>query len=43
MQSQTEAAGDFDIEWANDPGQYHWQKKKFIEFRTWLEANGFVP
>lgn len=43
MQSQTEAAGDFDIEWANDPGKYHWQKKKLIEFRTWLEANGFDP
>ena len=43
MQSQTEAAGDFDIEWANDPGQYPWQKKKLIEFRTWLEANGFDP
>ena len=43
MQSQTEAAGDFDIEWANDPGKYPWQKKKLIEFRTWLEANGFDP
>ena len=43
MQSQTEAAGDFDIEWANDPGQYPWQKKMLNEFRTWLETNGFDP
>ena len=43
MQSQTEAAGDFDIEWANDPGKYPWQKKMLSEFRTWLEANGFDP
>lgn len=41
--SQTEGAGDFDIEWANDPGPYHWQQKKLIEFREWLTANGFDP
>jgi hypothetical protein len=43
MQSQTQAAGDFDIEWARDPGQYPWQKKMLIEFRAWLLANGFDP
>jgi len=43
LKSQTEAAGDFDIEWANDPGQYHWQKKKLAEFREWLATNGFDP
>ena len=43
LRSQTEAAGDFDIEWARDPGTYHWQIKKLQEFRTWLLANGFDP
>ena len=43
LRSQTEAAGDFDIEWARDPGAYHWQIKKIAEFRTWLTANGFNP
>lgn len=41
--SQTEAAGDFDIEWANDPGRYHWQKQRVADFKTWLLANGFDP
>lgn len=43
LRAQTEAAGDFDIEWARDPGEYHWQKQKLAEFRTWLESNGFDP
>ena len=43
LRSQTEAAGDFDIEWARDPGAYHWQKTKLAEFREWLVANGFDP
>jgi hypothetical protein len=43
LKAQTEAAGDFDIEWANDPGAYHWQKTKLAEFREWLVANGFDP
>ncbi len=43
LRSQTEAAGDFDIEWAKDPGAYHWQITKLAEFRTWLLANGFDP
>ena len=43
LRSQTEAAGDFDIEWARDPGAYHWQQKALAEFRTWLAANGFDP
>ena len=41
--SQTEASGDFDIEWANNPGEYHWQKKRIVEFREWLLANNFDP
>lgn len=43
MRSQTEAAADFDIEWANDPGAYHWQKKRLADFKQWLIANGFDP
>ena len=43
MRAQTEAAGDFDIEWARDPAQYHWQIKNLAEFREWLIVNGFDP
>jgi hypothetical protein len=43
MQSQTQAAGDFDIEWARDPGAFEFQQKKLSEFRDWLLANGFDP
>lgn len=43
LRSQTEAAGDFDIEWANNPGAYSWQITRLAEFRTWLLANGFDP
>ena len=43
MRSQTKAAGDFDIEWANDPGAYHWQITKLVAFRKWLTDNGFDP
>ena len=43
LRSQSQAAGDFDIEWARDPGAYHWQIKKLAEFRLWLERNGFNP
>ncbi len=43
LRAQTEAAGDFDIEWARDPGAFPWQIKQLAEFRTWLRANGFDP
>jgi len=43
LRNQTEAAGDFDIEWARDPGAYPWQIKKIAEFREWLVTNGFDP
>ena len=43
LRSQTQAAGDFDIEWARDPGTHHWQIKHLAEFRTWLARNGFDP
>jgi hypothetical protein len=43
MRSQTEAAGDFDIEWANNPGTFPWQIENLAKFREWLTANGFDP
>lgn len=43
LKSQTEAAGDFDIEWARDPGAFPWQQKQLKEFCEWLTANGFDP
>ena len=43
LKAQTEAAGDFDIEWARDPGAFPWQIKQLTEFREWLERNGFDP
>lgn len=43
LRSQTQAAGDFDIEWARDPGAFSWQKTRLAEFRSWLLANGFDP
>lgn len=43
MKSQTEAAGDFDIEWAQNPAGYEWQRIKLEEFREWLSNNGFDP
>jgi len=43
LRSQSEAAGDFDIEWGQNPGGFDWQKDRLIEFRTWLCTNGFDP
>ena len=43
LRTQTEAAGDFDIEWAKDPGSYPWQIQQLGEFREWLTINGFDP
>ena len=43
LRSQSQAAGDFDIEWARDPGSYHWQIQHLAEFREWLARNGFDP
>jgi hypothetical protein len=43
LRSQTLAAGDFDIEWANNPGRFPWQIKQLLEFREWLTDNGFDP
>jgi len=41
LKSQTEAAGDFDIEWGQSPAGHDWQESKLADFRTWLTANGF--
>lgn len=43
LRTQTEAAGDFDIEWGRDPSSYHWQVARLKEFRQWLKDNGFDP
>jgi hypothetical protein len=43
LAGQTLAAGDFDIEWANNPGAYEWQQRRLQEFREWLQVNGFDP
>lgn len=43
LKVQTEAAGDFDIEWAENPGDYPWQQEKLQDFRNWLITNGFDP
>ena len=43
LKAQTEAAGDFDIEWANNPGAFPWQIKQLKQFKEWLVANGFDP
>jgi hypothetical protein len=43
LRAQTEAAGDFDIEWANNPGAFPWQIKQLAEFREWLAVNGVDP
>lgn len=43
LRTQTQAAADFDIEWARDPGAYSWQITQLAEFRTWLASNGFNP
>ena len=43
LRGQTEAAGDFDIEWANSPGGFPWMIKDLAGFRQWLIDNGFDP
>ena len=43
LKTQTEAAGDFDIEWGQDPSPYVFQQTKLADFRTWLQSNGFDP
>jgi hypothetical protein len=41
--SQTEAAGDFDIEWGQNPQDRPWQVNNLKAFREWLINNNFDP
>ena len=43
LRTQTQAAGDFDIEWAIDPSGFPWQVERMAQFRLWLARNGFDP
>jgi hypothetical protein len=43
LRAQTEAAGDFDIEWGQNPGEHKWMQNHLEDFRTWLRNNGFDP
>lgn len=43
LKSQTEAAGDFDIEWARNPAGNSWMDARIAEFRQWLIDNKFNP
>lgn len=43
LRSQTEAAGDFDIEWGRSAEKVANKRRDIEEFRQWLTANGFDP
>jgi hypothetical protein len=43
LRGQTLAAGDFDIEWAQNPLGNPWQTRHLQDFRSWLINNGFDP
>jgi len=43
LKSQTEAAGDFDIEWGQTTKSRPFMHQQLNEFRTWLSVNGFDP
>ena len=43
LKSQTEAAGDFDIEWGKNPEEFDWQIENLKAFREWLVTNNFDP
>jgi len=43
LDSQTKAAGDFDIEWGRTVAGMSFFKKEIEQFTKWLEANGFDP
>jgi len=43
MRGQTLAAGDFDIEWAQDTTGHPWMKQNIVDFKEWLIANNFDP
>ena len=41
LRSQTEAAADFDIEWAQNTRGHPWMAQELADFRIWLTDNGF--
>lgn len=43
LKPQTEAAGDFDIEWGANTHNQPFMQERLREFRTWLTRNGFDP
>ena len=43
MRSQTQATGDFDIEWGRNPKIYDFSIQEKKNFRQWLINNGFNP
>ena len=43
LKSQTEAAGDFDIEWAQNPAGHEFMEQRLADFRAWLINNNFDP
>jgi len=43
LKPQTEAAGDFDIEWGKSPKNQPFMNEKLDGFREWLIANKFDP
>ena len=43
LKPQTEAAGDFDIEWGQDTRDRPFMQTKLNDFRKWLIANNFDP
>ena len=43
LRCQTEAAADFDIEWAQDTAYHPFMQARLQQFRHWLAANDFDP
>ena len=43
LKPQTEAAGDFDIEWGKATKDEQFMQTRLDDFRTWLKANNFDP
>jgi|TARA_R110001592_G_scaffold355466_1_gene656181 hypothetical protein len=43
LKPQTEAAGDFDIEWGQDVMGKPFMNEQLADFRKWLVTNGFDP
>ena len=41
LQSQTEAAGDFDIEWGRSAEKIASREREMHQFKEWLKSNGF--